>query len=118
MAYVKKRRKLKRRNFMKALPRYSFDHNGSSVEIRRDSIKIVGKIEDAAFAMAEELLKRGKTEATTHWEYPWSGPVMQAHLREGKYSIELLKIAAIDAENWKIFKSDVEKICNKLKAFM
>lgn len=119
---MKRSRRVRKCNYVKAMPHITFYHNGSSIEIRRNAITINGKVEDAAWAMAEELLKRGKTEATTHWEYPWQSsamvPVIQANLREGMYTLELLKTSAIDSETWAIFKKDVEKICNKLTAFM
>jgi hypothetical protein len=104
---------------MKAIPRQIYEHNGSSVTFRPYSITITGKIEDAAWAMAEEILTRAKEEPTTHWDYMWgSNRVMEATFREGCYSVNLIKEEAIDGETWATFKKDVEKICNKLTAFM
>jgi hypothetical protein len=104
---------------MKAIPRQIYEHNGSSVTFRYDSIDISGKIEDAAWAMAQEILTRAKSEPTTHWDYMFgTRRVMEATFREGCYNINLIKHDAIDPDTWATFKKDVEKICNKLIAFM
>lgn len=98
-----------------------FTHNKGSITISRDMayVSIEGSLEDAAWAMAEELLKRGKTEPTTHWTYPFgTKAVIAATFREGLYEITLLEPDLMDPAKWQEFKKDVEKICNKLTAFM
>lgn len=98
-----------------------FQHNKGSITISRDSmyVTIDGSIEDAAWAMAEEMLKRAKTEPTTHWTYPWGAKaIIGVTFREGIYQITLLEPDAMDHDKWETFKKDVEKICNKLTAFM
>jgi hypothetical protein len=102
-------------NTMKAIPRQIFEHNDSSVTIRSESISISGKLEDAAWALADECLRRGKDNNNTNWRY---FSVLEVTLREGVYDLTLLKDYALDASTWETLKRDVEKICNNLKAFM
>ena len=97
------------------MPRIVFEHNDSSVVIRHNDISISGKMEDAAWAMADNCLKVGKTNNNTNWRYC---AILEVTLRENVYDLTLLDPKAMDAATWEIFKKDVEKICNNLTVFM
>jgi len=108
------RRKPTRGN-VSAIPRTLFQHKSGYIEISNDTIIISGPVEDAAWAMANECLKMGKDNNNTNWRY---FSTLEVTLREGSYDLTLLKSTAMEATNWGAFKKNVEKICNKLTAFM
>lgn len=111
----------------KAIPRHIFENEKGGIEIRRYSIQIFGDHEAAALAMAEELLKHkagltptvimGLPEDHDAWNYM---KVVEATRHNKTYTINLTDdgLGLIDPEVWSTFKKSVEKITNKLTAFL
>jgi hypothetical protein len=96
-------------------PGLTFEHNDGSVTVSSNDISVDGKMEDAAWALADECLRRGKNNNNTNWRY---FSVLEVTLREGMYDLTLLNDKALDAPTWELLKKNVERICNHLKAFM
>lgn len=104
---------------MKAMPRYIFQNEKGSIEIRRNLITINGAIESAALAFAEVILDSAKiinpNPTGDRWGYMETVEVIRT---DGVITLNLLDKWAIDQEKWSLLKNHVEKICNNLTAFM
>lgn len=104
---------------VKAIPKYIFDNEEGGIEIRRYSIHIFGNPEAAAKAMAEELLKRrdASVPSACTWDYM---KVIEVTRTGTTFSVNLTDdgLGLIDPEVWAPFKKNVEKITNKLVAFL
>lgn len=104
---------------VKAIPGYIFENEKGGIEIRRYSIQIFGDHEAAALAMAEELLPRrdASSPSPASWDYM---KVIEVTRTGTIFSINLTDdgLGLIDPEVWATFKKNVEKITNKLTAFL
>jgi hypothetical protein len=114
------KRKPKRRVNVKAIPKLVFTSEHGSIEVRTFAIYIHGAMEGAALALAEDILKKMPRDAAYDARelYLSVFAVSKDAGKDSKYELTLLKPAAINADSWVAFKKDVEKICNRLTAFM
>jgi hypothetical protein len=106
---------------MKAVPGYTFNNEGGSIEIRRHALKITGAIESAALAFANDILKRGKfsPEEADKFNLNYMN-VIEICIVDNKYTLNLLQdgVHTIHQDQWNLLKKHVEKICNDLTAFI
>jgi len=107
---------------VKAIPKLLFENDGGGIEIRRNSIKITGKPESAALAMANVILNRvNPPSGYNSWDYMGVIDIVYCHhCDDNRYTINLTAdgLKLIDQETWTPFKKNVEKICNNLTAFL
>lgn len=102
---------------MNIITKNIFGNEAGSIDIRRYSIEIVGAVESAAKAFAEEILsKKIATPDYESWQY---FDVIDIVYRNGEYILYLTGNGRglIDPDLWMTFKKDVEKIC-RMKAFL
>jgi len=103
---------------MNVIAKSIFSSETGSIDIRRYSIEILGAVEGASKAFAEEILSRNITTPDYEsWQY---SEVIDIVYRNGEYILYLTGNGQglIDQDLWITFKRGVERICNGLKAFL
>ncbi len=106
------RRKPRKCNYVKAIPKLYFASPKGAIEIRHNSITITGTVEGAALALAEDILKKPIVPQRTYLS------TIEVLAGNGQYTLNLLKPTVLEPEIWIDLKKDVEKMCNNLKAFL